>query len=126
MFKFTVALAKAQDPCAAQIHCKHWNTPKPILDLNLSTLAFHGSEICLKGWRHSLWMSRLHVIPGEKIQIGCWVINVSAYQRPTRARAVYIATFKPENYENCYQVTEPNLDCWDNFTFTKPTIAYCI
>lgn len=110
MFKFIVALTKAQDPRAAEIHCKCWNTPKPILDLNPSTLAFHGNEVCLKGWRHSLWMSRLHVIPGKEVQIGCWVIDVSAYLRPTRGRVAYIATFKPimQTFplSGCYQYTD--------------------
>lgn len=70
-------------------------------DLNLSTLVLHGNKIFSKdewSWNDSLRMAELQAMSGQTIQIGCQITKI----------------------------TEPNFDCWYNFTFTKPIIVYCL
>jgi len=69
-------------------------------DLNLSTLVLHGNKVFSKdewSWNDSLRMAELQAMSGQTIQIGCRI-----------------------------KITEPNFDCWYNFTFTKLIIVYCL
>lgn len=70
-------------------------------------------------------MAKLQAIPVNRIQISCRVINGSTYRRPTKIKTIFVDYIRPEDYNTeCYKMTEPNLDCWYNFTFIKPIVYF--
>lgn len=92
--------------------------------LSLSTLVLHGDKIYAKDewdWDNCHWMVQLQAMPEEKIQIGCWVINGSAYHRPTEMEIFYADFSKLKNSNNDrYKRTEPKLDLWYNSPLSNP------
>lgn len=66
-------------------------------------MVVHGTEMYSEqewGWDDTSQTAKLHVVPGGKIQIGCQVINGSAYCRPTETEALYTNGIRTQNPKN--------------------------
>ncbi|XP_053789591.1 uncharacterized protein LOC128783033 isoform X3 [Vidua chalybeata] len=93
-----------------------------VKDLNLITIVMHNNQIYIRQeWKeYKTW--QLQGVMGEKISIGCRMVNKTAYSKATSISVQIGQTDKQERV-----CTHPSVqDCWHNFTLTQTAEVVCL